>query len=99
MRVGGNGSLKFAVVRLFGRQKPRTPLGVFWAGLFPGEVAEEGGGSYPSGRQSLAVRVGAHGQGAVEPHTSVCGRVSALQGREKGREKNFQLHLKTISLT
>lgn len=55
-----------------------------------GQVDGRGGGegrgeSYPSRGQSLAVRVGAHGQGAVEPHTSICSAVSALEEREKKR--------------
>lgn len=39
--------------------------------------------SYPSRGQSLAVRVWAHGQGTVEPYTSIWSTVSALEG---GRE-------------
>lgn len=47
-------------------------------------VGGEGRGeSYPSRGQSLAVRVGAHGQGTVEPHTSICSAVSALEERKK----------------
>ncbi len=41
--------------------------------------------SYPSRGQSLAVRVWAHGQGTVEPHTSICSTVSALE-EERERE-------------
>lgn len=43
--------------------------------------------SYPSRGQSLAVRVWAHGQGTVEPHTSICSTVSALEEEEREREK------------
>lgn len=64
------------------------PRGIGVRGELRGDVGEEeGGGSYPSRGQSLAVGVGAHGQGAVEPHASVCGRVSALQGREREGER------------
>lgn len=38
--------------------------------------------SYPSRGQSLAVRVWAHGQGTVEPYTSICTTVSALENEE-----------------
>lgn len=41
--------------------------------------------SYPSRGQSLAVRVWAHGQGIVEPHTSICSTKSAL---EEERERD-----------
>lgn len=34
--------------------------------------------SYPSRGQPLAIRVWAHGQGTVEPHASISGRVSVL---------------------
>lgn len=53
-------------------------------GVRGGERAERDG-SYPSRGQSLAVRVWAHGQGTVEPHTSICSSVSALE-EEKERE-------------
>lgn len=39
--------------------------------------------SYPSRGQSLAVRVWAHGQGTVEPDTSVCSTVSVLEEEEQ----------------
>lgn len=54
------------------------------------QVREQGWGgeagrseSYPSRGQSLAVRVRAHGQGTVEPHTSICSTVSALEEEER----------------
>lgn len=74
------------------------PRGIGVRGELRGDVGEEeGGGSYPSRGQSLAVGVGAHGQGAVEPHASVCGRVSALQGRERKRERlSASGHLETL---
>lgn len=42
--------------------------------------------SYPSRGQSLAVRVWAHGQGTVEPYTSIWSTVSALEGGERNRK-------------
>lgn len=45
--------------------------------------------SYPSRGQSLAVRVWAHGQGTVEPHTSIWSTVSALEGGGE-KQKNIQ---------
>lgn len=39
MRVGGNGSLRFAAVRLFGRQNPRQLSGCSGPGLVRGGLA------------------------------------------------------------
>lgn len=44
--------------------------------------------SYPSRGQSLAIRVRAHGQGTVEPYSSICCTVSAL---ERQKEKNKKI--------
>lgn len=44
--------------------------------------------SYPSRGQSLAIRVRAHGQGTVEPYSSICSTVSAL---ERQKENNKQI--------
>lgn len=45
--------------------------------------------SYPSRGQSLAVRVWAHGQGTVEPYTSIWSTVSALEGGEKQKDIQY----------